>query len=293
MILAQKRGIFVYKPYKVKRSFQITEFYTTFEYKCDGTYSFSGESHDFWELLIVLDGKIHVSADEFVYSLSKNQVKFHKPMEFHNLRADPDFNSHYLVITFATTGNFMYQFVDKVFNLTEPQIEILSLLLEMYRSEDPDIYDPDITFFVEKLTENPGKFHRFTNILENFLIMLSENNVVMSNLVYNDETLLYKKAVNVLEDYIYSNISVEDLAKICSVSAAHLKRVFSKYAGIGVHEYFLKLKILHAKILLADGLAVTDVAEKLAFSSQNYFSVVFKRKEGLSPLQYKKKFSKK
>lgn len=282
----------MYKPYMVRKLFEITEFYTTFEYKCDGTYSFSGESHDFWEVLIVLDGKMHVSAEQLVYSLSKNQVKFHKPMEFHNLWADPECDSNYFVMSFSATGNFMEQFANNVFDLTSAQVEKLSVLLDMYRNEGPDVYDPDITFFIERLNENPKKFHRFTNALEDFLMTLSENNISTTSLVFNDETTLYKKAVNILEEHIYSNISVGNLAKLCSVSAAHLKRVFSKYAGLGIHEYFLQLKILKAKRMLADGLSVTDVAEQLSFSSQNYFSVVFKRKEGVSPLQYKKRFKK-
>ena len=110
-------------------------------------------------------------------------------------------------------------------------------------------------------------------------------------LVDNEETRLYKKAINTLEEKIFSNISVEELARECNISTAQLKRVFSKYAGIGIHEYFLQIKILYAKKLLSGGMGVTEVAEKMSFSSQNYFSVVFKRKVGVSPLQYKKEKS--
>ncbi|MBQ2285544.1 MAG: helix-turn-helix transcriptional regulator [Clostridia bacterium] len=91
-----------------------------------------------------------------------------------------------------------------------------------------------------------------------------------------------------MENNICSNISVDLLAKECNVSSAQLKRVFNKYAGIGVHEYFLQIKVLYAKKLLSNGMTVSEIAEKLSFSSQNYFSVVFKRKVGVSPLQYKK-----
>ena len=278
----------MYQPYKAKKQFEITEFYSAFEYKCDENYSFSGELHDFWEILIVLDGKLHVVADELVYSISKNQMKFHKPMEFHSLCADVEGQSHYFVVSFNASGDFMDQFSDKVFDLSDEQLVQLGRVLEIYRNEYTNIYDPDITEFIEIISKKPVIFQKFVNSLEYFLIMLSDNNATTSNLIYNDETLLYKKAMKILGEYIYSNISVDNLAKICNVSAAHLKRIFSKYAGIGIHEYFLQLKISHAKMLLADGLSVTDVAETLSFSSQNYFSVVFKRIEGISPLKYKK-----
>lgn len=67
------------------------------------------------------------------------------------------------------------------------------------------------------------------------------------------------------------------------------KTCFQQVCRHGIHEYFLQLKILYAKILLSNGMDVKEVAEKMSFSSQNYFSVVFKRKVGISPLQYKKK----
>ena len=57
---------------------------------------------------------------------------------------------------------------------------------------------------------------------------------------------------------------------------------------LSYNEYFLQIKVLYAKKLLSNGMTVSEIAEKLSFSSQNYFSVVFKRKVGVSPLQYKK-----
>ena len=69
---------------------------------------------------------------------------------------------------------------------------------------------------------------------------------------------------------------------------SYLKKIFSKYAGLGIHKYFLKSKITIACRLLRRGMSVCDVSEKLSFSSHNYFSTVFKRETGRLPSDFRK-----
>ena len=46
------------------------------------------------------------------------------------------------------------------------------------------------------MKEKPVLYHRFTNYVELLLISLSENDVSTPKLVDNEETRLYKKAIN-------------------------------------------------------------------------------------------------
>lgn len=88
---------------------------------------------------------------------------------------------------------------------------------------------------------------------------------------------------NYMNRRIYESPSIEEIAKIVGVSQAGLKRIFKKYSGLGVHKYFLKLKLKLAAKMLEDGFSVTDTAEKLCFSSQGYFTKTFKRETGILP----------
>ena len=78
------------------------------------------------------------------------------------------------------------------------------------------------------------------------------------------------------------------IAKKLNVSVSYLKKIFTKYAGLGVHKYFLKSKITIACRLLRRGMSVCEVSEKLSFSSHNYFSTVFKRETGRLPSEFRK-----
>ena len=287
MILAHKRGGYMYLPHEVKKPFEIIEFFSAFEHHCDSSYSFEGEFHNFWEFLILTEGELCTCEDDSVYTLKKNQIIFHKPNAFHNLQSASE-NVKYMVISFNVFGNYMDRFANKLLTLSDKQTEYVNDILKMFADENLDPKAMKITKFLKIMRDKPVLYHRFTNLVELLLISLSENDMSTPKLVDNEETRLYKKAINTLEEKIFSNISVEGLARECNISTAQLKRVFSKYTGIGIHEYFLQIKILYAKKLLLNGMSVTEVSEKLSFSSQNYFSVVFKRKTGLSPLEYKK-----
>lgn len=280
----------MYFPYEVKRPFEIIEFFSAFEHYCDSSYSFEGEFHNFWEFLILTEGELCTSEDERVYTLTKNQIIFHKPNSFHNLQAASE-NVKYMVISFNAFGKFIGNFADKILTLSGEQLEYVNEISRMFTEAGLDPTDMKITKFLKIMRDKPTLYHRFTNLVELLLISLSESDVTSPRLLDNEETQLYKKAINSLENNVCSNISVEELARECNVSPAQLKRVFNKYAGIGIHEYLLQIKVLYAKKLLANGMSVNEVAEKMSFSSQNYFSVVFKRKVGVSPLKYKKEKS--
>ena len=85
---------------------------------------------------------------------------------------------------------------------------------------------------------------------------------------------------------------MEEIAAAVHLSVSALKRIFKKYAGMGVHKYFLKLKLKTAIELLENGDSVTEIAKKLNFSSQAYFTNVFKRETGESPSLYRNKMTK-
>jgi two-component system response regulator YesN len=47
--------------------------------------------------------------------------------------------------------------------------------------------------------------------------------------------------------------------------------------------------VRHAARLLDEGFSATEIADKMNFSSPNYFSVFFKKHTGTMPSEYKKK----
>ena len=82
-------------------------------------------------------------------------------------------------------------------------------------------------------------------------------------------------------------LTAEEIAALCAMSPVSVKQTFSRYAGMGVVNYFNRLKVQAAAAMLREGASVQETAAALGFSSQNYFSTVFKRIQGESPTAYK------
>ena len=287
----------LFKEYKVEDIFKITKLYTLFEDSFPGGYEFSGEAHDFWECVYVKEGTATICASDKIYKLEKGDIIFHKPLEFHKYNIEKYSFAELFIFSFSLEGKNTKFFEDKVFKLNDRQKGIISDFLSF-------LYEKCGKAGVSAI-HIPGKF----GIMTLHTILNSENSDILSAIITNyiyslllaiqdNATVLgeatlahtgtYKKAVHYMYAHINEKLTIEDLAKYCAISTTSLKNTFLKYAGVGVHSYFLKMKISRAINLLSEGVNVSDIAQILGFSSQAYFSGAFKRETGLSPTKYLK-----
>lgn len=87
-----------------------------------------------------------------------------------------------------------------------------------------------------------------------------------------------------------ANYSLEDYAKMCSLSKYHFLRVFKKITGTSPFEYRNAIRLDHAREQIIDTtIPINEIAEKSGFTSPSYFCQAFKKKFGLSPIKYREK----
>ena len=112
----------------------------------------------------------------------------------------------------------------------------------------------------------------------------------------DSELPIYKKLKPALEmlnsSFVSADLSIADLASHIGVSDTYFRRIFEKCIGQKPLDYLNKLRIDYAKELLQSGFYnIESVAAMCGFRDPKYFSTVFKRVRGISPSEYKKKFS--
>ncbi len=84
-------------------------------------------------------------------------------------------------------------------------------------------------------------------------------------------------------------ITSKEICKHFYCSRAYMSTQFNRYTGMSIREYINKLRIEDAKMLLKNSnLSVTEIALSVGYHDSNYFSNVFKRMMGMSPLKYRK-----
>ena len=255
-----------------------------FEVHFDEGYEFPGETHNFWECVYIMEGEVCVSGDERVYNLARGSIIFHKPLELHKFIVNGSDGADLLIFSFTAEGPMMSSLEEKVFELSDPQRSIVASMLAFVHARVEGT--TGFYAYLEPFHALPTYSQMLALYLQQLMLSLIEAGEV-SSVSSAPDALIFRRAIRYLNNNIHGQPSVPEIARFSNVSEASIKRIFDKYAGIGIHKYFLKLKIKAAAELLRNGESVSGVAERLGFNSQSYFSRAFKRETGLMPSSLK------
>lgn len=99
--------------------------------------------------------------------------------------------------------------------------------------------------------------------------------------------------VQYINAHYYEKISLEDLAEMVYLSSAYLSRVFKKETGTTFNNYLCGVRISKAKTLLChNDLKISDISAAVGFDDQSYFTKVFRKVVGITPMTYRAKMEK-
>lgn len=294
-----------YKSTRLKREFNIDEIITIhyFEYMKD--FSFSGESHDFWELMYVDKGELQVTADASKHCLSTGDIIFHRPNEFHALHSIGEKSPNLVNISFICDSPAMKFFEQSVFHLSaNEQFLISAIVREAGFAFDSPLNIPQI----EQVSVNPnakfGAEHLVLIYLESLLITLCrhhsdnipdfiktenafEKNDRISPFQTESTHLALQNILNYMELHLCDRLTIASLCSTFSLSPSSLYNLFHREFNHGAIDHFLEMKIDTAKQLIRDGtMNFTEIAHYLSFGSLQYFSKRFKQSTGMSPMEY-------
>lgn len=92
-----------------------------------------------------------------------------------------------------------------------------------------------------------------------------------------------------IEKNIESDISAAEIAKEFGFSRSYFSTAFKKSTGTTVSEYLLSCRLNKAKMLMSHSeLSIAYISELAGFKDTTTFIRAFKRKEGMTPLKYKR-----
>lgn len=106
----------------------------------------------------------------------------------------------------------------------------------------------------------------------------------------NDQHVhLLRQAKEYIEShYADPNLSLNDVAAQVSLSASHFSAVFSQETSQTFKEYLTEVRITRAKELLRmTTLRSADIAYQVGYNDPHYFSSVFKKNTGMSPIEFR------
>jgi len=105
-------------------------------------------------------------------------------------------------------------------------------------------------------------------------------------------SLYVRKAIDYLFNNLNKNVRVRDLAEHLGLSEKYTATLFKKETGHTVLEYLEEKRMEQACNLLAySDYSYADIADTLSYCSQSYFTKVFKKNFGITPMEYRHKNS--
>ncbi|MEE0945499.1 MAG: helix-turn-helix domain-containing protein [Acutalibacteraceae bacterium] len=105
----------------------------------------------------------------------------------------------------------------------------------------------------------------------------------------NEKQKYVLKALDHIEKHYDENITPQSVAQRYHISLSYLQHLFVEFLGEGIASVIRRKRIERACQLLAQtDRSVRDIAISCGFYDTDYFSVLFKRTMGMTPLKYRK-----
>ncbi|WP_170140677.1 helix-turn-helix transcriptional regulator [Oceanobacillus arenosus] len=131
--------------------------------------------------------------------------------------------------------------------------------------------------------ENSSQFE------EIHLKMLEEYTDPTIRITRSENLSIVERAEKYLELNFAEEISIEGIAWELHINPSHLMREFKKEKGTTISKYRNHKRIEKAKeLMVSSNLSMTDISIMVGFRNSQYFSTLFKKIEGITPVEFKR-----
>lgn len=248
--------------------------------KYEGEWLSNLHTHHFTELFFITKGKGEFQVEDKRFPVKENDIVIINPHIEHTAYSGKESPLEYVAISIEEiTFEFDKQFAGQNYALynSEGLRDSVSFLLKMLLSEAEDeVTDYEIVC---------------RNLVEILLIyLIRKQNLGMHQ---SADTKMSKEcgaAKRYIDSNYMDNITLDLLADLTHMNKFYLVHSFTRYTGMSPINYLTQRRIQVATELLSStDYSIAQIASSVGFSSQSYFSQVFRKALGVTPVQYRKK----
>lgn len=240
-------------------------------------YRLSESNSPDYVLVYCLNGKGYCETRNDIFPMEANQFILLSPNQFHRFQADPDNNWSIYWLHFSGS------MADELkISLDLQQYEKPSSLA--FRNQVDETYQKIHSSLTDGFAlENIG----YANLnLYHLITLLTLQNKETKNVKKDEDQL--EQSIAFMKENLNKHLTVENIAKEFNYSSSHYSTLFKQKTGLSPIDYFIRLKIQNACLLLnKSNLIVKEIAQKVGYDDPFYFSRMFKKITGKSPIEYK------
>lgn len=235
-------------------------------------------SHECTEIFYVTDGEGWFYTDDISIPIQKNQMVIVNPKVHHTERSSTQNKMHYIVLG---VDNLQFRFGKE-----DAFLPFQTFMLSSHREE----ILPLLMIILKELRNKEDSYDKICHHYLSILLLLVKRITGQEFSLSASDQIPYEceKARLYMEEHFREAITLEHLAHLTHWDKFYFSHQFSKAYGISPINYLLEQRIEHSKQLLCTtDYSITQIAEYSGFSSQNYFSQIFRKNTGISPRVYR------
>ena len=263
-----------------------------FDYReFSGTIPKNHESHNFWEMVYVLEGKLCEIAEDEKYILNKGDILFHHPNKPHSTVSVDDGEVKVCFISFVCNSKAMDFFRNYKTTVSDTAMSLLNMVIQEGRNTFEIMRYTKSAKLVQRGDAPIGGSQMYKLYLEALLInMLRERCSEQSSKIFANKQELFEHLCNDICEYlaenVYNNVTLDSICSKFNYGKSLICAKFKEQYGESVMNYYIRLKINEACRLMEKNHSITYISTALNFTDRYYFSKVFKKIVGMCPKEY-------
>lgn len=250
------------------------------------TFPSSLHSHDYYELVIFVEGEINYVCESSVYSPKRGDVIIIPPGKFHMSKLKGE-RTHYKRHVFYLYPNAFDAVGASLADILIRTSEGVHFSLSSREREE------ELLALTEKLSsaikdrgDGLSRALAFGYIIEIFCLLNRKD------IRHSGESERLPENILALRQYLderYTEIdSVSEVAEHFFYSREYVSRLFKKYYDTTILDYIHKLRISKSRALIAEGMPIIDVCYAVGFSSLSTFIRSFRAATDMTPSEYRR-----
>ncbi|NLK21836.1 MAG: AraC family transcriptional regulator [Epulopiscium sp.] len=261
----------------------------------NGDWKHSKRNIDSFVLIIGLRGSLYIEQGGQRYEVKAGDVLLLTPHAYHQGFKESGEETSYYWCHFYCEGRYeiaeeydLFYGDRALFFNTQRELVILPIYCEY---ENTDYFKILFRQLIHNGSSNQYTKHITDYILTTLTIMITENTIIK----YRKDSYSKNRLVEVAEwirVHYNQKISIKEIAEQFDYNTSYLSRRFKEQMGVGPKEYLLLLRLTKAKELLTNtNLSIKEISYNVGFEDDKYFMKLFRKKESISPTQYRYNFS--
>lgn len=263
----------------------------------DFIHSYPLHWHEEAEIIYIIKGCMKITVWSHTYQVREGDIILLMPHTIHSIEQIASHHAEYFNIVFhfsileKAEGSNLYNKYLKPFLTHEKSVNCY----EPKESRLNTILTPALLSLIEHRRESyttceylvKANLFMIIHNLNQACISADKNEVLLQANYSKLKTALYH-----VQNSYAQNITIKQVADLCSFSESHFMKLFKELTGMSFTAYLVNYRLeLSAKQLLETDQKIIDIATNCGFNNHSYFTRAFLKKYGLTPAKYRQTFS--